>query len=175
MPHDPNEIIALVNEKDRKIGRIKREGVHSSSKLHREAYLLIRNLEDKILVQKRTDSHKLDYSAAGHFSYNETYIQGAIREAWEEIGVRITASKMKKIAKYRLDISEGEHHIKRFVTLFEVVGDYKISDFRIDEGEVASIRFYSIPKLKQMLKNKSERLGWGFARSLKIYLNKTGL
>lgn len=67
-PHNPEELIAVVNDDDLVIGKDLRKNIHSSGKLHRETSVLIVNLENKVLVQERRDNGKLDYSAFRTFS-----------------------------------------------------------------------------------------------------------
>ena len=58
-----NEFLAIVNENDEIISKAKRDEIHNSGKLHRETSILIVNQNNEILIQKRSDNNKLDYSA----------------------------------------------------------------------------------------------------------------
>ena len=165
--HNPDEVIAIVDDKDNIIGKYPRKN-HAQGRLHRETSVLIINTQNQILVQKRADSGLLDYSASGHFPYNENYLDGIVREVQEELGVKISKSRFIKIAKYRLNYS-GKYINNRFITLWEVVGDYKIKDLKIDPYEVKSIKYMTISEIKKIIKNKPEIISAGFIDSLKIY------
>ena len=66
IPHDPDEVLALVDEQDNMIGKAKRRDIHKPGVFHRHASVLIVNSEGQILLQTR-DNGMLDYSASGHF------------------------------------------------------------------------------------------------------------
>ena len=98
---------------------------------------------------------------------------GEIREVEEELGLRIDKSKFTKISKHRIDYS-GEYVNNRFITLWEVRGDYKIENLKIDPSEVKSVKYYSIAKLKEIINNSPEKMSNGFIESLQIYFKKKG-
>jgi isopentenyldiphosphate isomerase len=169
IPHDPNQTIAIVDENDKVVGKDLRENVHNEVKLHRETFVLIINEKNEILIQERTDNGKFDLSASGHFCVDEDYDDGAIREIEEELGLKISKSKLSKIFKLRLD-HLGLHKVKRFVTLFEVKGNYSINDMKIDSSEVKSVAYYSAHELKKIMKIHPEKMTSGLTESLKNYL-----
>jgi 8-oxo-dGTP diphosphatase len=168
--HNPRELIAIVDENDKVIEKYPRRN-HANGRLHRETSVLIVNSKNEILVQERADTRKLDYSASGHFPYYEDYLDGAVREVEEELGLLIDRSKFKKISKHRINYS-GRHVNNRFVTLFEVRGNYRIDDLKINLSEVKSVRYCSISELKYIIENNPERMSEGFIESLKIYFEK---
>ena len=171
IPHDPDQIIAVVDENDKIVGKDSRKAIHTGGKLHRETFVLIVNEKNEILIQERIDNGKLDLSAAGHFSVDEDYLDGAIREMEEELGLEISKEKLDRIFKRRMDHS-GLHAVKRFVTLFEVKGKYDISDMKIDYSEVKNISYYPIRELKEIIKNHPEKMTHGLRESLEIYFEK---
>jgi isopentenyl-diphosphate Delta-isomerase len=168
IPHDPDEILAIVDSDDHIVGRATRRAVHLNGHKHREASVLIVNSKNEILLQTRMDSGRLDYSASGHFPYNQGYLKAAVREVSEELGLRIPKSRFVKIGKFMLNARDGSNY--RFVTLFEVRGDYKISKMRIDRGEVASVKYYSPGKIRSMIGKKPEK--GGFAELMDFYLKR---
>ena len=173
VPHDPNELIAVVDENDNIIGKYPRKN-HAGGRPHREASVLIVNPKNEILVQERADDGKLDYSASGHFPYKEDYLEGAVREVEEEIGIKINNSKFVKISKRRAKYF-GDYVNDRFITLFEVRGDYRIEDIQIDPAEVKSVRYYSAEELRRVMKAEPKRISQGFAESLEIYFETRGI
>ena len=173
-PHNPEELIAIVNDDDVVVGKGSRKHIHSSGKLHRETSVLIVNLKNEILVQERMDNGKLDYSASGHFPYDENYLDAAVREVREELGLKIDKSKFIKISKHRIDYS-GKSINNRFITLWEVKGSFMIEDMRIDSSEVKSLKYYSIPELKKIIDKTPEKMSAGFIESLQIYFQKKRL
>ena len=172
-PHNPEDIIAIVDDKDNAIGKYPRRN-HADGKLHRETSVLIVNPKNEIRVQERADGGQLDYSASGHFTFDEDYLDGAIREVKEELGLDIPRATFVKISKHRINYS-GRYVNNRFITLWEVAGDYKIKDMKIDPAEVKSVKYISVPELKRIIKEKSNSMSAGFIYSLQIYFTKKGL
>ena len=172
-PHNPDELIAIVDDDDKIIGKFPRKN-HADGRLHRETSVLIVNPNNEILVQERVDSGRLDYSASGHFPFDEDYLDGAVREVQEELGLDIPRSKFVKISKHRIDYS-GMCVNNRFITLWEVRGNYKIEDIKIDPSEVKSVRYISISELKQIIKVNPDTMSPGFTESLQIYFTKRRL
>ena len=170
IPHDPDEALALVDEHDNMVGRAKRKEIHQPGRFHRHASVLIVNAEGQILLQTR-DNGKLDYSASGHFPYDMSYLDAAMKETEEELGLKIEKSRFAEVLKYLYrDVTKGGG---TFICLFEVKGDYKLNEMKIDPLEVESIRYYSIEEIKAMLPPASESVG--FLRIMKLYLEKQGI
>jgi 8-oxo-dGTP diphosphatase len=172
-PHHPEELIAMVDDNDNVIGKYPRKN-HTEGRLHRETSVLIVNPNNEILVQVRADSGRLDYSDSGHFPVDEDYLDGAIREVQEELGLDIPRDKFVKISKHRIDYSE-RYVNKRFITLWEVRGDYKIECMNIDPTEVKSVKYMPVSELKRIIKEKPNSMSAGFIDSLQIYFTKKGL
>jgi isopentenyldiphosphate isomerase len=173
IPHDPDQILAVVDENDKVIGQCRRSERenHAEGKLHRETCVLIVNPKEEILIQTRRDSGKLDFSAAGHFPFNEGYLQGAQREVEEELGMKIPADQFELIAKPRLTYKDEEFFNDRFSALFVVKSDYKLSDFKIDPAEVILVNYYTPDSLKKILQDHPDCLAYGLLKSLPLYFN----
>ncbi len=169
VPHDPNELIALVDSQDHIIGRVPRRN-HAGGRLHREASVLIINPKNEILLQVRKDNHMLDYSASGHFPWDQNYLEAAVRETLEELGLRIPKSRFKKVAKRRIDRDRKGIVNHRFVTLFEIQSNIPLSRIRIDPKEVESAKYYSIGQVKRIISHTKQK--GGFIEMLQLYLKK---
>lgn len=170
-PHDPDEVLAIVDSDDHIVGRATRREVHLKGHKHREASVLIVNRKNEILLQTRKDNGWLDYSASGHFPYNQGYLKAAVREVREELGLRIPESKFLKIGKFMLNARDGSNY--RFVTLFEVKGDYKISKMKIDRAEVTSVKYYGPGKIRSIIGKNPEK--GGFVELIDFYLKRKEL
>ncbi len=164
VPHNPDELVAIVDENDKVIGTDTRDTVHKKGLLHREIAVIILNGKNEMLLQKRKDNGRYGFSAAGHFSTIENYLQGAILEAKEEIGIGLKENYLKKIAKLRRDVSWGELRNNVFLEIFEVKKDFKTKDFKIDKLEVESIKLFSIVQIEKMISENPENFGRGFRK-----------
>ncbi len=171
--HNPNELVAVVDENDRTIGTDTRDNVHKKGLLHREIAVIIFNKKNEMFLQKRKDNGKYGFSAAGHFPVNENYLQGAIREAKEEIGIELKENYLKEIAKLRRDVSREGLRNNVFLKIFEVKKDFKIKDFKIDKSEVESINFFNKSKIEKMIFKNSEGFTRSFKKVFEAYFRKS--
>jgi isopentenyldiphosphate isomerase len=88
------EIFDVVNERDEVVGRRPRSEVHRLGLMHRAVHLLVFNRLGQVFLQKRSKNKDRqpgvwDSSASGHLNLGEGYEACAIREAQEEIGLRL--------------------------------------------------------------------------------------
>ncbi|MDP2933889.1 MAG: NUDIX domain-containing protein [bacterium] len=90
---DPqNEVFPIVNEQDEVIGKISRQEAHRSPHLmHRAVGVFILNSAGEILLQKRSATKDTFPNAweilAGHVQYGQKYLDTAVRELEEELGI----------------------------------------------------------------------------------------
>ncbi|WP_319562268.1 NUDIX domain-containing protein [Marispirochaeta sp.] len=88
------EILDLVDENDRVIGRIRRSVCHGNPiYLHRAVHLIVLNPEKEIYLQcrnpdKEVQPGKWDTSVGGHIPSGEEYVDAVFREADEELGLK---------------------------------------------------------------------------------------
>ena len=168
--NDPEEIIAVVNEDDNIIDKRSRTEVHQLGLLHREAVVLIINLNNKILIQERADNHLLDSSVAGHLNYDEDYIDVIPREVKEELNLNIDPLNLKEIAKIKVESGSTIPHI-RFVKFFELKGNYPIEKMGVNSLVTAELKYLTQKKLEEIIKNNPKKMTTGFRMVLKKYFS----
>jgi isopentenyldiphosphate isomerase len=88
------EIFDIVNERDEVVGQAPRKEVHAKKLLHRAVHVLVFNASGQLFLQKRsmtkdTAKGKWDSSSSGHVDSGEEYDSCAVREVWEEIGLKL--------------------------------------------------------------------------------------
>jgi len=152
-PHNPNELIAIVDEKDNTIGEDTRKNVHEKGYIHRETYCYIINSKKRVLLQKRKDNSKYDPSCAGHFPTNQTYKDAIKRECQEELGIRLKEDKFEEITKDTFVNSKGN---KIIVTLFLVQKNILIDEIKFDKNEVEEVKYFDLKQLKKILEDKDK-------------------
>ncbi|MDI3408609.1 NUDIX hydrolase [Streptomyces cavernicola] len=86
------EIIDIVDEQDRVVGRSPRGEAYAKGLRHRCAFILARDAEDRIFVHRRTPTKLVfpsmyDMFVGGVVGAGESYDTAALREAEEELGV----------------------------------------------------------------------------------------
>ena len=112
--HDPDEIIAVVNEKDEVIGQVTRKEAHITGALHRETAAYLINSKQQVLLQQRSDNNLWDHSSSGHFSFSQDYVEGAVKEFEEELGIILDKSDFKEIAKEKISVTSHQGKNNRF-------------------------------------------------------------
>lgn len=140
--------IPIVNEEDEIIGYKERDD-RDVNTIYRASYLWITDTEGKILLSQRAFDKKHDPGkwgpvVAGTVEEGETYELNIIKEAEEEIGLKnikpILGIKKRQRNKYNYFSQE-----------FLLTLPSGFSDFKIQEEEVAEIRWFTVEELKNKL------------------------
>ena len=143
----------IYNEKKEKIGKtVKRGDYLNDDEYHIVVNVWIKNKEGKFLISQRTanKSHPLMWEATGgSILKGETSIEGALREAKEELNVNLNKEEAKLVGS-------GKRYYKGCpdildVYLFEV--DDSLLDIKIQEEEVNDYQWASKEEIKELYKN----------------------
>jgi isopentenyldiphosphate isomerase len=136
LPVMPEDIFDVVNERDEVIDRQPRSEVHRLGLLHRAVHVLVFNGRGQIFLQKRSMKKDRqpgvwDSSASGHVDSGEDYDTTAVREVWEEIGLRLAKTPARL---FKIDACEETD--QEFVRVYrcESEGPFKLQPDEIDEG-----------------------------------------
>ncbi|MDO8543450.1 MAG: NUDIX domain-containing protein [Opitutaceae bacterium] len=83
----------VVNERDEVLRRATRRDVHANGWWHRAVHVLVFDSAGRVFLQKRSrlkdlSPGKWDSSCSGHLDAGEDYDAAAVRELYEEIGIR---------------------------------------------------------------------------------------
>ncbi|MGX2998108.1 NUDIX hydrolase [Streptomyces sp. JNUCC 64] len=87
-----DEILDVVDERDRVVGRAPRGEVYARGLTHRCVFVFVRDPEDRVFVHRRTATKLAfpslhDMFVGGVVGAGEDYASAALREAEEELGV----------------------------------------------------------------------------------------
>ncbi|WCJ58969.1 NUDIX domain-containing protein [Fontisphaera persica] len=132
----PDEMFDVVNEQDEVVGQAPRREVHARRWRHRAVHVLVFNRRGEIFLQKRSlrkDNHPgvWDSSASGHLDAGEDYDHAAVREAEEEIGLRLS-SPPARLFKVSACPETGMEFV--WVYRCEAEGPFSLNSEEIDEG-----------------------------------------
>ncbi len=164
--HDPKEIIAVVDDDDKIIGTATREEAHTKRLLHREVYVYIIN-DGKVLLQKRKDNGLWDHSVGGHFPAKETYLQGAIRETKEELGIKVAEKDLKFLGKERYEKIKPDSANLRFIKIYLIEKNF---DFKPDGKEVERAEYFGKKEIEELLRSSEKVMTTSLQYFLKKYI-----
>lgn len=116
---------------------------------HKPVWIWIINDQKEVLVQKRAtckknNPDKWDMPSAGHVDAGETIIEGAIRETYEELGVKTKEEDYKYLFEY---IDDRTYEIAQVYLLYLNV---KINNFKLQKEEVAEVKWLSFDEFKKL-------------------------
>ena len=146
--------IVIVDENDNPIGSKPRDVVDREKLRYRVAGLWIKNSNGESLLARRAYS-KTHYpgswgpAVAGTIDEGESYENNMIKEAEEELGLQDI--KLEKSSKTQ---TSGEYN--HFTQWFTSIIDKPIEYFKIQEDEVAEIKWFSKEELKDQIENNSK-------------------
>jgi isopentenyldiphosphate isomerase len=131
------EWLEEVDESDRVVGRHPRREIHRLGLRHRSVHILLFDLKGRLFLQRRSmrkDVHPgaWDTSAAGHVDPGETYEESALRELYEELGIR-PATPLEFLFKTDARATTGWEFIQVYRTVH--AGPFELNRDEIDDGQ----------------------------------------
>ena len=131
----PEEMLDLVDENDNVIGSKSRKEIYAEGlRNYRVVHAFIVNSKGKIWIPRRVSTKKLypdglDYSIAGHVESGETYEEGMIKEAIEEVDIDLKTTPFEEIASFNPHTHEVHCFQKVYVINSDTVPNYNKEDF----------------------------------------------
>ena len=150
----------VVDRSDRVIDRASREEVHRNGLLHRSAHLLVFDGSGRVLLQKRSMVKdrfpgRWDSSVSGHVDSGESYDQCIVREAMEEIGIRLAATPERLFKVDACNETDQE-----FSWVYRT---YSEGPFAPNEEEISEIRWFTGDEVSHLVKTDLESVSPSFA------------
>ncbi len=147
-------ILNIVNDNDEIIGQASRAEIHELGLPHREVNIYFITPSNKIIFQHRSQSkdtypNLLDASVGGHVEIGDSYEETAIKEIFEEAGLKLTAADLlpiKKSKKMVTDELTGRIN-NTFNYRFAYIFKGELSELKIEDGEGQGFESWSIDKL----------------------------
>jgi len=156
------ELLDIVNINDEIIGTSDRETAHNNRYLHRIAAVYVFNTNGQLYVQLHKKSGGLyDHSVGGHVSKGETYMQGAIREAKEELDM---SQPLQELSIFYPDESQNSMHMFGLYTCI-AKSTWKF----IPNDEVEEILAMEIKDIQKLMANEPDKFTSGFIATMKEY------
>jgi isopentenyl-diphosphate delta-isomerase type 1 len=99
MGQSPDELFDIVDAQDRVVGKATRAEAHAQRLWHRAVHVLVFNAPGEVLLQQRSPFKDTfpgcwTSSCAGHVDSGDDYLETAVRELSEELGLSVMASAL---------------------------------------------------------------------------------
>ncbi|MBI4144729.1 NUDIX domain-containing protein [Candidatus Woesearchaeota archaeon] len=129
------ELVDVVDEQGWPLRVVTRKHAHRFGLMHRAVRVLVFNRRGEVFVQQRSKTKDVnpglwEGSLAGHQRHGETPVHTAVREAREELGLRIPKRALRRLGTYLTRNAKD----RLFYTLFSVKGVTKTP--RLNRAEV---------------------------------------
>lgn len=112
-------------------------------------HLWIMNSEGKFLIQKRCSTRKNNPNrwayTGGAVLAGELSYEGAIREAAEELGLKLELDDIELLLSFK-----REHD---FVDVWLAKDDIDITEIKMQDGEVCDYKWVTLPELNKIIEN----------------------
>lgn len=156
------------SENNVKLGTKERDLVHTENLWHREISVWILNEKKEVLIQKRSGNKKQAPNkyglCAGHIDPNETETQSAVREIFEETGIKLEEKDLEYIDLYVNDVVGNKH----FKYIYFARTNMKISEMVMQEEEVSELKYITLKELRKIVEEENP----DYTFSNKSYMKK---
>lgn len=162
------ELFDICDENGQPTGRtVERNVAHRDGIPHRTAHVWIIRTEEgrpQVLLQKRhrnKDSFPgmFDTSSAGHIPAGSQPLESAMRELYEELGIRAEPDELHYAGSFHVEYALPFHgemfRDNEYVSVFVCDKDVAIDDIRIQENEVEAVEWFD---LEEVYKECSQRI-----------------
>ncbi|PIS20854.1 hypothetical protein COT52_01580 [candidate division WWE3 bacterium CG08_land_8_20_14_0_20_43_13] len=148
------QILYHVDENDQEIGQISRLAANSNPDIiHRAVGIFVYDHNGDLLIQKRSSLKDTfpdcwDISLSGHVSYGDSYLQAAVKDIQEELGLVVPEADLLELGKVLVKLPwENEWRVIYRYSLPEGM----TVNFPLEE--TSEIKFVTLSEVKEMLEN----------------------
>jgi len=140
MPINSKELLFVVDENNNPLAPLPRDEVHAKGYWHRNSHVWIVNSKNQTLCGKRSllknaNPGKWDPIFGGHTNAGEEYLDCAIKEVKEELGLSIDPSQLE-FCKLHKSYKE-----KEFNSVYLLRGELDIDKLIIEKDELDKIEW----------------------------------
>lgn len=154
------EIFDVVNFSDQVIGAKTRIVVHKHNLLHRAVHIMVSTFPSMWILQKRSGSKDIDpflwtSSCSGHVDSGEKYIDAAVRECKEELGIVVKKESLIEIFRASPCEETGNEFVRFYLLKYE-------KKIKLKADEILQIADYSIDQIEQSMRTNPEIFSGSF-------------
>ncbi|HMI09452.1 MAG TPA: NUDIX domain-containing protein [Candidatus Saccharimonadales bacterium] len=161
------ERLTLVDENDQLIRVGDRKEAWANGYYTRNIRVVLRDQNGRFLSQKRsmkkdTFAGMWTVAASGHVDEGETWVEAALRETREEIGI---SASLKLVGDFIFKNDEGDKKIRQIIHVYEGIIDGS-TQFDLEEDEVEDIKWYELDELKSLMQEIPDKFTPSFRETI---------
>lgn len=147
------ELLDIINERDQVVGQAEREEVHKKGLLFRMVYISFTTPDERLILQRRSltkkvNAGRLSMAVIGHVTSGQTYLEAAVKEAYEETGLVVDPSELTELDRSFSSNREGNYLSNAMRALYTYRFDGSIEDLKVEEGEALGFEVTTLEDLK---------------------------
>ena len=152
-----DEYIDIVTSKGEPTGKTAlKSDAHKKGWYHNTIHVWLYTKEGEVLLQQRSHKKKIhpllwDVSAAGHIDAGESFIEAALRETYEEIGLQLRAKDLEKIGTFLHETNYGTIQDNEFHQVFIAELTTELNQLKPQEDEVEALKLMSFEEFENLL------------------------
>jgi len=160
------EILDIVDEYGNPTGKtVERKKAHEEGIMHRTSHVwILRNKKGKVqvLLQKRSETKEsfpgcYDISSAGHIPAGMDFVESAIRELQEELGISVSADELifcgDRTVIWDDSFCGKPFHDRQYTRVFILWRDLDEGDFILQKEEVDSLLWMDLDECITAVEN----------------------
>lgn len=144
---DSSELLFVVDENNNPIAPKPRSEVHKDGYWHRTSHIIVFNNKKQILCHKRslvkdTSPGNWDPYFGGHLAPGVSYVDGAIEELKEEVGLIAKAQELKlwKIYQNKTNVE--------FQGVYIYIWNGDVKTLKFEKDEIDEVAWYAIDEVR---------------------------
>jgi isopentenyldiphosphate isomerase len=162
-----SELLDVVDRNDVVVETLTRGEIHRRQLMHRAVHILVFSASGDLLLQKRSMQKDemagyWDSSCAGHVESGQAYLETAVRELDEELGVLVSEQTLDYLFTMRPQPSNG----MEFAAVYRLVHD---GPFSAADDEIDELAWRAPAEITRWIDDGAEQLTSGFVQIWERY------
>jgi 8-oxo-dGTP pyrophosphatase MutT (NUDIX family) len=154
------ELFDLYDKEGNLLGKtMERGSSNQEGEYHLVVHIWIQNSKGEFLIQQRNkDTDRIPHQWAatgGAVSSGETSIEGAIRETYEELGIKVKGEDFQFMGRFYSHTKKTNY----MTDLYLIQKDFLIEDMILDIKEVRQVSYMTLDDYKRLV---SENKAWEY-------------
>ncbi len=144
-----DEMLFVVDEDNNPVEPMPRSIVHAQGLWHRTTSVWVMNHQKLILcdrrsIMKENDPEMWEANFGGHMAPGEDYLDNAVTELAEEIGIKARKEDLREFGICKSDRSHS------FEGNFVLLWDGNTKDLKLEEEEVEEVAWFEVGELRKI-------------------------